>query len=282
MWMEGVCSFLKLEWRRMVKDHLISSRIKVHYDILWILRKEALQNASFFMVDGVSRLDISKSNTPKDAGDDRDADWPFSSTGVSEVFFVDANGFQVDLLPAVFTPDLWDDHDFLWGTRGLGPVGFVSSNVIYCLWSRNEDVVWNATSCRVSLFIFLQHHAYCGRSRRPDLRWSSRWEQISHRRLRAGLFYYQVFSILVLRPDWLLLEARGVRFCLSMLLMASSVTYLFSKKLTTSFFHEPAGRVFYLCFPHWDVHPAQRMQSCSLKMERSRGRAFVHNSSNAG
>lgn len=64
------------------------------------------------MVDRASKLAISDDNASEDAGDEWDAVWSISSTGVSEVFLVKANGLKVIPHLAAIMPDLKDDHGF--------------------------------------------------------------------------------------------------------------------------------------------------------------------------
>lgn len=80
--------------------------MKVHFDLLWFLNKHTLQYAALSMVERAFMLAISNDNTSEDAGDDQDAIWPIGSTGVPEIFNVEAHGLKADQLLTAFTPDL--------------------------------------------------------------------------------------------------------------------------------------------------------------------------------
>lgn len=81
-------------------------------DILWIFNKNALQYAVFSIIEIALRLRISKGKTSEDTNSDRNAVWPIAGIGVREVFFVEANGLEVDPLLTDFRPDLLDDYGF--------------------------------------------------------------------------------------------------------------------------------------------------------------------------
>lgn len=74
----------------LVSEFLFFSGMKVHCDVLWLFDMYTLPYAALSMVDIACTITISEDKTSEDTGKIGDAVWLIASTGVLEVFLVEA------------------------------------------------------------------------------------------------------------------------------------------------------------------------------------------------
>lgn len=76
------------------------------------------------MVDRAPKRAISKNSESVDVRDNCSVELSIATTGILEVFLVEAEGLKADPLLRVFIHDMWGDHWFPHSFCGFGPVAF--------------------------------------------------------------------------------------------------------------------------------------------------------------